>query len=175
MIENQIKPNFTLRYFKDGDQQSLVENGNNSKIFKNLKDTFPNPYTYADATWWIKFNEQTNKPATCFAIDIDGQVVGAIGIIIGSDIRRVTAEIGYWLGENYWGKGITVEALKQMTAYTFQHFSEIVRLWAAVFEYNKSSMRVLEKAGYEFEGIRKKGAIKNGMVIDEYVYVKFRE
>jgi [ribosomal protein S5]-alanine N-acetyltransferase len=79
------------------------------------------------------------------------------------------------LGENYWGRGITVEALKQMTDYVFQNFPELERLWAAVFEYNKPSMRVLEKAGYEFEGIRKKAAIKNGVVIDEYVYVKFRE
>ncbi|MEY4539730.1 MAG: hypothetical protein RLZZ306_1487 [Bacteroidota bacterium] len=167
--------NFTLRHFKNGDQESLVESANNIKIFNNVKDTFPHPYTYADASWWIEFCKETNQPATTFAIDIDGQVIGAVGIIIGSDVQRVTAEIGYWLGEKYWGKGIAVEALKQMTAYVFQNFPEIIRLWAAVFEYNKPSIRVLEKAGYEFEGIRKKAAIKNGVVIDEYVYVKFRE
>ena len=102
-------------------------------------------------------------------------MIGAIGIILGSDIQRLTAEIGYWLGENYWGKGIATEALKQTVDYVFKTFPEIVRIWAAVFEYNKPSMRVLEKAGFEFEGIRKKGAVKNGLVIDEYVYVKFRE
>jgi [ribosomal protein S5]-alanine N-acetyltransferase len=175
MPNNQTKTNLTLRHFKNGDQESLVENANNIKIFNNVKDNFPHPYTYADANWWIEFNQELDKPTYCFAIDIDGQAIGAIGIIIGSDIQRVTAEIGYWLGESYWGKGIAVEALKQMTDYAFQNFSEIVRLWAAVFEYNKPSMRVLEKAGYEFEGIRKKGAIKNGMVIDEYVFVRFRE
>jgi [ribosomal protein S5]-alanine N-acetyltransferase len=175
MSNNQTKTNFMLRHFKNGDQESLIENANNIKIFNNVKDTFPHPYTYADASWWIEFCQETNKPATTFAIDIDGKVVGAVGIIIGADVQRVTAEIGYWLGENYWGRGITVEALKQMTDYVFQNFPELERLWAAVFEYNKSSMRVLEKAGFTLEGIRKKGAIKNGVVIDEYVYVKFRE
>ena len=175
MPNDEIKPEFTLRHFRNGDQESLVENANNIKIFNNVKDTFPHPYTYIDATWWIGFNQEIDKPATNFAIDRDGQVIGAIGIIIGVDIQRVTAEIGYWLGEKYWGNGIVVEALKQMTDYAFQTFPELVRLWAAVFEYNRASMRVLEKAGYQFEGIRKKGAIKNGVLIDEYVYVKFRE
>ena len=175
MSKNQLKPNFTLRHFKNGDQDSLVENANNIKIFKNVKDTFPYPYTYADADWWIEFCKETDKPATSLAIDIDGKVIGGIGIIIGTDVQRVTAEIGYWLGEKHWGKGIAVEALKQMTDYVFQNFPDLMRLWAAVFEHNKPSMRVLEKAGYEFEGIRRKAAIKNGVVIDEYVYVKFRE
>jgi ribosomal-protein-alanine N-acetyltransferase len=176
MSDNQTNTKFTLRHFKNGDQESLVENANNTKIFNNLKDTFPHPYTHADAVWWVNnANKQTDQPTTGFAIDVNGEVAGVIGIIIGADIQRVTAEIGYWLGEKYWGKGITAEALKQMTTYTFQSFPELVRLWAAVFEYNKPSMRVLEKAGYELEGIRKKGAIKNGVVIDEYVYVKFRD
>jgi [ribosomal protein S5]-alanine N-acetyltransferase len=169
------KTHFTLRPFRDGDEASLVENANNIKIFNNVKDTFPHPYTHADAVWWVNANKQSDKPTTCFAIDVDGDAIGAIGIIIGSDIQRVTTEIGYWLGENYWGKGITTEALKRMTDYAFKTFPELVRLWAGVFEYNKSSMQVLEKAGFELEGIRKKGAIKNGVVIDEYVYVKFRE
>ena len=175
MSNKQIKTNFRLRHFKNGDHESLIENANNIKIFNNVKDTFPHPYTDADANWWIEFCKGTDKPATTFAIDVDEEVVGAVGIIIGTDVQRVTAEIGYWLGENYWGKGIAVEALKQMTDYTFRSFPDLVRLWAAVFEYNKPSMRVLEKTGYELEGIRKKGAIKNGVVIDEYVYVKFRE
>lgn len=109
------------------------------------------------------------------AIDVEGEVIGAIGIIIGFDIQRVTAEMGYWLGESYWRKGIMPKAVKQMVDYVFTNFSDLVRLWAAVFELNRPSMRVLEKAGFEFEGIRKKGAIKNGLLINEYVYVKFRE
>lgn len=175
MSKNQLKPNFILRHFKNGDQDSLVENANNIKIFKNVKDTFPYPYTYADADWWIEFCKENDKPATSLAIDIDGKVIGGIGIIIGTDVQRVTAEIGYWLGEKHWGKEIAVEALKQMTDYVFQNFPDLMRLWAAVFEHNKPSMRVLEKAGYEFEGIHRKAAIKNGVVIDEYIYVKFQE
>ncbi len=168
-------PAFTLRPFRDGDEAPLVANANNIKIFNNVKDNFPHPYTHEDAVWWINANKETDKPNTCFAIDVDGEVIGAIGIILGSDIQRVTAEIGYWLGENYWGKGIASEAVKQTTDYVFANFPELIRLWAAVYEHNKPSMRVLEKAGFEFEGIRKKGAIKNGVLIDEYVYVKFRE
>ena len=175
MTNNNTTPAFTLRPFREGDEASLVANANNIKIFNNVKDKFPHPYTFDDAVWWINVNKENNNPATCFAIDMNGEVIGAIGIILGSDIQRLTAEIGYWLGENYWGKNIATEALKQMTDYTFQNFPEIIRLWAAVFEHNKSSMSVLEKAGYEFEGTRKKGAIKNGVVINEFVYVKFRE
>ena len=175
MSNHQTKTNFTLRNFRNGDQESLIESANNIKIFNNVKDTFPHPYTHADANWWIEFCKETDKPVNAFAVDIDGKVIWAVGITIGIDIQRVTAEIGYWLGEKYWGKGIAVEALKQMTDYAFQNYPDLVRLWAAVFEYNKPSMRVLEKVGYEFDRVRKKGAIKNGVVIDEYVYVKFRE
>jgi [ribosomal protein S5]-alanine N-acetyltransferase len=175
MMNNNTIPSFTLRHFKDGDEASLAVNANNIKIFNNVKDTFPHPYTYEDAVWWVNANKPTDKPATCLAIEVDGEIVGAIGIILGSDVQRVTAEIGYWLGENHWGKGIVTEALKRMTDYAFLNFPELIRLWAGVFEYNKSSMRVLEKAGFELEGIRRKGAIKNGVVIDEYVFVKFRE
>lgn len=175
MMHNNPTPAFSLRPFRDGDEALLVANANNINIFNNVKDNFPHPYTHKDAVGWINANEDDDKPATCLAIDVNGEVIGAIGIIIGSDIHRLTAEIGYWLGENYWGKGIMSEAVKQMVDYVFTHFPNLVRLWAAVFEYNKPSMNVLEKASFELEGIRKKGAIKNGIVIDEYVYVKFRE
>ena len=176
MTNNNHISALMLRPFRDGDEASLVANANNINIFNNVKDSFPHPYTHEDAVWWINANKQTEQAiTTCFAIDVNGEVIGAIGVILGSDIQRVTAEIGYWLGENYWGKGIATEALLQTVNYVFKAFPEIVRIWAGVFEYNKSSMRVLEKAGFELEGIRKKGAIKNGLVIDEYVYVKFRE
>lgn len=175
MTNNNPTPAFTLRPFRNGDEASLVKNANNIKIFNNVKDNFPYPYTHNDALWWIDAQKETNQPATCLAIDVEGEVIGTIGIIIGFDIQRVTAEMGYWLGESYWRKGIMPKAVKQMVDYVFTNFSDLVRLWAAVFEPNRSSMRVLEKAGFEFEGIRKKGAIKNGLLINEYVYVKFRE
>lgn len=166
---------FTLRPFREGDQDALVANANNIKIFNNIRDVFPNPYTYDDASWWIDANKQTDKPVTCFPIDVDGEVIGAVGIVLGVDVYRITAEIGYWLGENYWGKGITSEVVKQMTEYTFKNFPEIERIWAGIFDFNRASMRVLEKADFHFEGIQKKSAIKNGVVLDIHVYVKFRE
>ncbi|MEA5459165.1 GNAT family protein [Arcicella sp. LKC2W] len=167
--------NFTLRPFKEGDQDSLVANANNIKIFNHVRDIFPYPYTHDDASWWIDANKETDKPATCFAIDIDGKVVGAVGFVLGNDIYRISAEIGYWLGENYWGKGIASEAVILMTDYTFKNFPNIERIWAGIFDFNKASMRVLEKADYHFEGIQKKSAIKNEVVLDIHVYVKFRE
>jgi [ribosomal protein S5]-alanine N-acetyltransferase len=166
---------FTLRHFQTGDEASLVENANNIKIFNNVRDVFPHPYTHDDATWWIEMNKQSENPATCFAIDVAGDAIGAVGIILGSDIYRVSAEIGYWLGENYWGKGIASEAVKLMVDYAFKNFAEVQRIWAGVFHHNKSSMRVLEKAGFHFEGIQKKSAIKNGHLLDVYMYVKYRD
>lgn len=176
MMPSKISPQvFTLRHFQDGDQDALVANANNIKIFNNVRDVFPNPYTYDDALWWIDANKQTDKLTTCFAIDVDGEVIGAVGVVLGGDVYRISAEIGYWLGENYWGKGIASEAVKQMTEYTFNNFPEIERIWAGIFDFNRASMRVLEKADYHFEGIQKKSAIKNGVVLDIHVYVKFRE
>ena len=173
--EQKLKSVFILRPFRDGDQASLVANGNNIKIFNNVRDNFPYPYTLDDADWWIKAQKEVDKPAQCLAIDVNGEVIGGIGIVLNSDIHRLTAELGYWLGESHWGKGIMSQAVKRMVDYVFKNFPDLLRLWAAVFEHNKSSMRVLEKAGFELEGIRKKGAIKNGLVIDEYVYVQFRD
>lgn len=103
MTNNNLTPAFNLRPFRDGDEASLVANGNNIKIFNNVRDNFPHPYTHDDAVWWIDANKQTDKPANCLAIDINGEVVGGIGIVLNSDIHRLTAEMGYWLGESYWG------------------------------------------------------------------------
>lgn len=175
MTNNNPTPNFTLRPFREGDQASLVANANNIKIFNNVRDNFPHPYKREDANWWIDAQKETDKPANCLAIDINGEVIGGIGIVLNSDIHRLTAEMGYWLGEPQWGKGIMSEAVRQMIDYIFTTFPDLIRLWAAIFEHNKPSMRVLEKAGFEFEGIRKKGAVKNGLVIDEHVYVKLRK
>jgi len=166
---------FSLRPFQDGDEASLVSHANNIKIFNNVRDSFPHPYTHDDAVWWVDANKKIDKPTNSLAIVIEGKVVGGIGIILGNDIYRISAEIGYWLGEAYWGKGIMPEAVKAMTDYVFKNFPEIIRIWAGIFEYNKASMRVLEKAGYQLESIQTKASIKNGQVIDNYLYVQFRE
>ncbi len=165
---------FALRSFQEGDEMALVKHANNIKIFNNVRDVFPHPYTLDDAVWWVDANKNSQAPFNTLAIEIEGEVVGGIGIVLGNDIYRSSAEIGYWLGESYWGKGIMSAVVKVMTDYVFQHFPDIVRLWAGIFEYNKASMRVVEKAGYHLESIQKKACIKNGQVIDAYLYVCFR-
>jgi [ribosomal protein S5]-alanine N-acetyltransferase len=162
---------FHLRSWQFGDEASLVENANNRKVSINLRDIFPFPYTLADAETWIKIAE--NQPAN-FAIVVDGKAVGGIGVLFKEDISRKNAEIGYWLGENYWGQGIMSEAIKKMVDFTFKNY-DIHRIYAGVFEHNLASMRVLEKAGFQHEAVLKKSIFKEGKLYDDHVFVIFRE
>jgi RimJ/RimL family protein N-acetyltransferase len=162
---------FNLRRWQKGDEASLIKHANNYQIWRNLRDVFPHPYTMQDAEGWVKLCESETKP-TVFAIEIDGAAVGGVGIVVQTDVFRKNAEIGYWLGETYWGKGIITEAVKEMSDYAFRQF-DIHRLYAGVFEYNKASMRVLEKAGFAFEAILKQAVIKEKKLWDEHIYVKF--
>lgn len=166
-----MTPNFTLRKWRVGDEASLAALANNHKIWINLKDVFPHPYTLADAYEWVNFAQ---KEAQNYAIEYDGKAVGGIGLLFKDDIYRKNAEIGYWLGEPYWGLGIVTEAINQVVQNAFAQY-EINRIYAGVFEYNPASMRVLEKAGFEKEAILKKSLIKDGKLYDEHIYVKFRE
>jgi [ribosomal protein S5]-alanine N-acetyltransferase len=163
--------NYTLRQWQAGDEKSLAENANNHKIWRNLKDIFPHPYTLMDAYEWIKMaaHSQTN-----FAIEVKGKAVGGIGILLKDDIYKKNAEIGYWLGEEYWGQGIISSAINEVVEYTFKNF-DVSRIYAGVFEYNLASMRVLEKAGFHQEAVLKKSLVKEGALFDEHIFVKFRE
>ncbi len=161
--------NFTLREWHLSDSESLALHANNIHIWNNVRDLFPHPYTYNDGVAFISAVIAKPRPAVDLAIEIDGKAVGGIGIIPQYDVERITAEIGYWLSENHWSKGIMTDAVKQMVQYTFTNFS-IQKLYAPVFEYNISSMRVLEKAGFHQEAILKKAAIKNGRVIDLHYF-----
>ncbi|HKS40708.1 MAG TPA: GNAT family N-acetyltransferase [Blastocatellia bacterium] len=163
---------FSIRNWQRGDEQSLVRHANNRKIWLNVRDRFPHPYTLAAADEWIK--RATSDPAcNDFAIAVDDIAVGGISIFLQTDIFRRSAEIGYWLGEEFWGRGIVTEAVRAMTEYAFSHF-DICRIYAGVFEWNPASMRVLEKAGYEFEGRMKKSVTKEGQTIDECIYAIVR-
>ncbi|MFC0184604.1 Protein N-acetyltransferase, RimJ/RimL family [Pseudarcicella hirudinis] len=173
LSDSSGKYQYFLRPFRNGDEESLRFNANNQNVSRNLKDTFPFPYTPEDAEWWVK-NVNGLHGNLVFAIDINGEVAGGIGVILGNDVHRVSAEIGYWLGEKYWGHGIMSSALKEMTVHTFEKFQVINRIWAGVFGYNKASMRVLEKAGYTLEAIHKQSIIKNGRIEDEYIWTKHR-
>jgi len=162
-----------LREWKPGDEQSLVRNANSRRIWRNLRDAFPHPYTLADAEHWINIANPTT-PIRNFAIVVDGTAVGGIGLVLTDDVFRRSAEIGYWLGEPFWGRGIVTEAVRAVTDYAFATF-DLCRVYAGVFEWNPASMRVLEKAGYEFECRMKKSVTKDGQTIDELIYAMIRE
>ena len=104
-----------LRPWKEGDEESLVRHANNRAIWRNLRDLFPHPYTLADARHWIQIANPSLK-TTNFAIVVDGAAVGGIGLVLKDDVFRRSAEIGYWLGEEYWGRGIVSEAVRAVTA-----------------------------------------------------------
>lgn len=162
----------TLRPWRRGDEESLVRHANSRAVWRNLRDAFPHPYTFADATNWIQVANPT-IPITNFAIVVDGAAVGGIGLVLRDDVFRRSAEIGYWLGEAYWGREIVTEAVRGVTDYAFATF-DLCRLYAGVFEWNPASARVLEKAGYEFEGRMRKSVTKDGETIDELIYAIVR-
>ncbi len=146
---------------------------NTPAILDNGYDKTPNPFTTADAVAFI--NDLGNKkPARRFLIFQDNQLAGEIGISFKEDVFRLNAEIGYFIGEAFWGKGLATAAIKKMTEYTFENFN-IIRIVAGVFEFNKASMKALEKNGYYLESIRKKAVIKNGQIMDDYIWVKLKD
>ena len=161
-----------LRPWKPGDEESLVRHANSRVIWRNLRDAFPHPYTLANAQHWIR-SANPATPVTNFAIVVDGSAVGGIGLVLKDDVFRRSAEIGYWLGEEYWGRGIVTEAVHAVTDYAFATF-DLCRVYAGVFEWNPASMRVLEKAGYEYECRTRKSVVKDGEIIDELIYAIVR-
>lgn len=157
-----------LRPYEVGDEEAIAANGNNKRVWQTLTDDFPYPYSIFDAENWIAYNSNL-YPHQNLAIIVDGEVVGGVGLIPRTGIFRFSAEVGYWLGEGYWGKGIATEALKQFIPYCFQHF-ELNRLEARVFDNNPASNRVLEKNGFQFEGIQKHACYKSGTFYDIHLF-----
>jgi len=147
----------------------LAESLDNIKIWNNLRDYLPSPYTLEDAQTFIE-KQKDLFPIQNFAIVCDEQIVGGIGINLLSDIYRMNVELGYWIAEPYWGVGIATESVRQMTLYVFENF-EINRIVAEVFEYNKTSMRVLEKNYFHLETVSRKGILKNNLLYDNYIWV----
>lgn len=157
-----------LRRFRASDARALVHHANNRKIWLNLRDHFPHPYTRSDAQLFLRRIQRT-EPETVLAIDVDGEAVGSIGFVIQPDVARVSAEIGYWLGESFWGRGIATEALTALTGYAIEHHG-LTRVFALPFASNAASCRVLEKAGYVLEARLRRSAIKEGVVQDQCQY-----
>jgi [ribosomal protein S5]-alanine N-acetyltransferase len=162
-----------LRPWRPADLDALVRYANNRNVWINLKDRFPHPYTEADGRAWIAHCEaRTGKPIS-FAVDWQREAIGGIGIEPLDDVYRLTASIGYWLGEPFWGRGFMSHAAQAMTAYAFATF-DLHRLQAAVFGWNIASARVLEKAGYTFEGRMRRSIIKDGRIADTLLYARLR-
>jgi [ribosomal protein S5]-alanine N-acetyltransferase len=151
------------------DAYELASSLNNKNIWNNLRDYIPYPYTTSDARDYIAL-QQGISPVQHFAIEYNKAIAGGCGIIVRGDVYRKTAEIGYWIAEAHWGKGIATAAVKWLTDYAFANF-DIVRLQAEVFEHNKASMKVLEKNGYMLEAIHQKAVIKNGVLMSEHLWV----
>jgi RimJ/RimL family protein N-acetyltransferase len=160
--------NFTLRPFTPNDLDSLVKHANNFEIAKNLSDAFPFPFTAENGKKFIE-TSMADNPLHRFAIDVNGEAIGGIGIHPKTDIFCKNAEMGYWLAQTHWGNGIMSKAIVQMIDYGFKTF-DITRIYATPFGTNVASQKVLEKAGFILEAKFEKTFFKNGEFLDELVY-----
>lgn len=159
---------FELRPFELSDLDSLVKHANNHNIAKNLSNKFAFPYTTDHGIAFINLALSATPPEI-FAITIDNEVIGSIGVHPKTDIHCKNAEIGYWISEEYWGNGIVPEAVKQMVNYGFKTF-DITRIYASTYDLNTNSQRVLEKAGFVLEAEFKATLYKNDTFYDEVIY-----
>lgn len=159
-----------IRKWQLSDARDLASALSNTKIQDNLRDGLPYPYTEKDAVEYITAMLSADENETfAFAITIDDKVIGSIGAFRQGNIHRRTAELGYYLAEDNWGKGIMTQAVKQICNYVFDK-SDVIRIYAEPFAYNTASCRVLEKAGFQYEGTLRKNAVKNGRVVDMKMY-----
>lgn len=160
-----------IRPWKPEDAAPLAAICNNKKIWLNVRDTFPHPYTIANAIEWIAFNGN-EQPVKNMAVVYNGNIAGSIGVVLKDDVYRKSIEIGYFVGEQFWGRQIATKAVGLLLDYIKNNFN-ITRVYAEVFQNNAASMKVLEKNGFHLEGIREKAVIKNNVVMDDFVWVKF--
>lgn len=169
-----VTADFTLRSWEDEDAEMLAVIANNKKIADNLRDGFPNPYSIDDARKFIHLCRQSKNISKAFAIVINGVIAGSIAAYFKEDVQRKNAELGYFLAEEYWGKGLMPKVVRCMTQYLFENF-DIIRVYAQPFARNTASRRVLEKAGFRLEAILKSNIIKNNVVQDGYIYAVLKD
>jgi [ribosomal protein S5]-alanine N-acetyltransferase len=160
----------TIRHWRTEDAESLAKRANNRRVWLNLRDRFPHPYGIEDAKNFIE-RATTKQLEQNFCIEIDGSAAGGIGFRLGEDVHRHTAEFGYWLAEEFWGQGIMTEVVTAFVNYCFENFP-LHRMFAAAFANNPASARVLEKAGFVFEGRMRKSVVKDGKILDSLLYAK---
>jgi ribosomal-protein-alanine N-acetyltransferase len=157
-----------IRDWRMEDAPSIAKYANNRKIWINLRDAFPYPYSLQDAESFISRVIEAS-PITVFAIATQSEAIGSIGLMVGKDVHRYTAEMGYWLAEPFWGKGIMTQAVKSMTSYAIRNL-KLHRIFAEPYSTNPASVRVLEKAGFICEGILRSNVFKDGNVLDQFLY-----
>ncbi len=165
--------NVRLRPWQANDLEPLVKLADNKRIYDQVRDLFPHPYTIDDGKYWLSVNVGVT-PVINFVIEVDGQFAGSIGMVPQTDVYRSNMEIGYWLGEPFWGRGITSKAVELIVNLIWHQYPEVYRIYANTYEHNEASKKALLKNAFELECVHKKGVIKNGQLIDEYVWVKFR-
>lgn len=161
-----------IRDWRKDDLECLLRYANNPKIAANLRDQFPHPYTRRDGVEYLNY-VRTMDIAMSFAVEFAGEAIGGIGFKQGTDIARLSMEMGYWLGEPFWGRGFTTRAVSAVSDWAFDNY-KVVRIFAMVFANNLASMRVLEKSGFQREGILRRSAIKSGVILDQVMYAKLR-
>lgn len=167
-------PAGVVRPWRPGDALSLAAHANDRRIWINLRDRFPHPYGVADGEAFIAM-ATAMAPMTFFAIAVDGEAVGGIGYTRHEDVERVSAEIGYWLGAAFWGRGLMTSALIAVTRYAFEQHADLRRIYAVPYAWSTASTRVLDKAGYRLEGRMRQSAIKDGQVTDQLLYAILRD
>jgi ribosomal-protein-alanine N-acetyltransferase len=164
---------YVIRDWVKGDARGIARHANNRNIAMWLRDGFPFPYTLSDAEAFLSAVFR-HDPRTAFALATADGAIGGIGLDFGRDVHRFTAELGYWLAEPYWGRGVMTGAVQRFTAWAFAHF-EVHRIYATVFDGNEASVRVLEKAGFQREGHLRASVFKNGRILDQVLYARIKD
>ncbi|MES2524581.1 MAG: GNAT family protein [Gemmatimonadota bacterium] len=160
-----------LRPLDAADAASLARNADDREIWLNLRDRFPHPYTLSDAESYIAAVAGRARQ-TSFGIVLDGEAAGTVSLMPGSDVERLNAEIGYWIGRKFWGRGVVTDVVRAATSYAFETLG-MRRVFAVPFARNPASARVLEKAGYVREGYMRRSAIKDGELLDQVLFAAY--
>ena len=169
-----LGPDYFIRPWRNDDVEALVRHANDRRIWLNLTDALPHPYTEESARAFLAHVARMT-PVTWLAIANREEAIGGIGYTLREGVERVGAEMGYWLGAAYWGRGIMTRAVTALTSFAFEQHPELCRLFAVPYAWNPASARVLEKAGYRLEGLMRQSAIKDGRVVDQLLYARTRE
>ena len=172
--EMLIKLNgYMVRDWLKEDAEAIAKYANNRNIWINMRDLFPFPYKFSDAKAFLEMAIKPG-PKTFFAIATAGEAIGGIGLNLQKDVHRYTAELGYWLAESFWCRGIMTKAVEGFSRFAFDAY-DLHRLYATPYAYNEASIRVLEKSGFVKEGLLRANAFKDGRVVDQYIYARLKD